>query len=167
MGEVVVARAQIEEEEQQHEAEPYVHQDMPYVHQDMPYVHQDMPYVHQDMPYVHEEIEALPYVHDTTGDVAQPHVQKTEGNSRPIGRKRVAVKKDKTSETSAASRSFSFQTEGEDQQFSEESDSEGERIGSYSYISPEGDKITVRYSAGRNGFVILNPEEVLPQPVVL
>jgi len=160
VAEVVVARAQIEEEEQQHEAEPYVHQDMPYVHQ-------DMPYVHQDMPYVHEEIEALPYVHDTTGDVAQPHVQKTEGNSRPIGRKRVAVKKDKTSETSAASRSFSFQTEGEDQQFSEESDSEGERIGSYSYISPEGDKITVRYSAGRNGFVILNPEEVLPQPVVL
>ena len=120
------------------------------------------------MPYVHEEIEALPYVHDTTGDVAEPYVQQSGGNSRPIGRKRVAVKKDKTSQqSSAASRSFSFETEGEDQQFSEESDSEGERIGSYSYISPEGDKITVRYSAGKNGFVILNPEEVLPQPVVL
>merc|ERR1719197_52383 len=146
VAEVVVARAQ-NDEEQQEVAEPYVH---------------------QDMPYVHEEIEALPYVHDTTGDVAEPYVHQSGGNSRPIGRKRVAVKKDKTSQqSSAASRSFSFETEGEDQQFSEESDSEGERIGSYSYISPEGDKITVRYSAGKNGFVILNPEEVLPQPVVL
>ena len=153
VAEVVVARAQ-NVEEQQVVAEPYVHQ--------------DMPYVHQDMPYVHEEIEALPYVHDTTGDVAEPYDHQSGGNSRPIGRKRVAVKKTKKSQqSSAASRSFSFETEGEDQQFSEQSDSEGERIGSYSYISPEGDKITVRYSAGKNGFVILNPEEVLPQPVVL
>merc|ERR1719150_3533035 len=121
VAEVVVARAQ-NDEEQQEVAEPYVH---------------------QDMPYVHEEIEALPYVHDTTGDVAEPYVHQSGGNSRPIGRKRVAVKKDKTSQqSSAASRSFSFETEGEDQQFSEQSDSEGERIGSYSYISPEGDKIT-------------------------
>merc|ERR1712173_84727 len=105
---------------------------------------------------------------DATGDVDRwtGDVHQSGGNSRPIGRRRVAVKKDKTSQSSAASRSFSFQTEGEDQQFSEQSDSEGERIGSYSYISPEGDKITVRYSAGKNGFVILNPEEVLPQPVV-
>ena len=97
--------------------------------------------------------------------MAEPSV-KRGGNSRAIGRRRVAVKKDKTSQTSAASRSFSFQTESEDQQFSEQADSEGERIGSYSYLSPEGDKITVRYSAGKNGFVILNPEEVLPQPVL-
>merc|ERR1719400_549918 len=82
VAEVVVARAQDVEDQQQHEGEPYEH---------------------QDMPYVHEEIEALPYVHDTTGDVAEPYVHQSGGNSRPIGRKRVAVKKDKTSETSAAS----------------------------------------------------------------
>ena len=155
VAEVVVARDQIDEE-QLHGAQPYVHQDMPYVHEEI-----------EALPYVHEEIEALPYVHDTTGDVAEPSIaQKSGGKSRAIGRKRVAVKKNKTSPSSAASRSFSFETEGEDQQFSEQSDSEGERIGSYSYISPEGDKITVRYSAGKNGFVILNPEEVLPQPVL-
>ena len=62
-------------------------------------------------------------------------------------------------------RAFSFEANGEEHEFTEKSDDEGERIGSYSYISPEGDKITVRYSAGRNGFVILNPEDVLPQPV--
>merc|ERR1712048_1519826 len=148
VAEVVVARAQ-EVDDQQHDAQ-----------------YDAEPYVHQDMPYVHVEIEPLPYEHDATGDVSLPFVHQSGGNSRPIGRKRAPVKKDKTSESSAASRSFSFETESEDQQFSEQSDSEGERIGSYSYISPEGDKITVRYSAGKNGFVILNPEEVLPQPVL-
>merc|ERR1712157_239243 len=101
------------DDEQQHDAEPYVHQDMPYVH---------------DATGDAGET----YVHDTTGDVAEPSV-KRGGNSRAIGRRRVAVKKDKTSQSSAASRSFSFQTESEDQQFSEQADSEGERIGSYSY----------------------------------
>merc|ERR1712048_199673 len=158
--EVVVARAQEVDDQQhdaQYDAEPYVHQDMPYVHVEI-----------EPLPYEHDATgdEGLPYEHDATGDVSLPFVHQSGGNSRPIGRKRVPVKKDKTSESSAASRSFSFETESEDQQFSEQSDSEGERIGSYSYISPEGDKITVRYSAGKNGFVILNPEEVLPQPVL-
>merc|ERR1712061_934678 len=113
--------------------------------------------------YVHQEIEAEPYIHDPTGDVSEPYVHQTGPSGRPIGRKRVAVNK---SASSHSSRSFSFETKAEDQEFSEQSDNEGERIGSYSYITPEGDKITVRYSAGKNGFVILNPEEVLPQPLL-
>jgi len=149
---VVATRVQLKTEATHHnaeiEAEPYIHEEI------------------EAEPYVHEEIEAEPYVHDSTGDVSEPYVHKTGANSRPIGRKRVAVKQNKSSESSAASRSFSFQSKAEDHEFSEESDSAGERTGSYSYLTPEGDKITVRYSAGRNGFVILNPEDVLPQPVL-
>jgi len=141
-----------------HEAEPYVHQEI----EAEPYVHQEI----EAEPYVHQEIEAEPYVHDPTGDVSEPYVQQTGPAGRPIARKRVAVNKSASSHASAASRSFSFQTKAEDQEFSEQSDNDGERIGSYSYITPEGDKITVRYSAGKNGFVILNPEEVLPQPLL-
>merc|ERR1711971_449806 len=45
----------------------------------------------------------------------------------------------------------------------EEADRTGERTGSYSYQAPDGTLVKVRYTAGRDGFVILNPEEVLPQ----
>merc|ERR1712183_536586 len=45
----------------------------------------------------------------------------------------------------------------------EEADRTGERTGSYSYQAPDGTLVKVRYTAGRNGFVILNPDEVLPQ----
>ena len=38
----------------------------------------------------------------------------------------------------------------------ESSDVNGERMGSYSYVTPEGEQITVRYRAGVNGFEILN-----------
>merc|ERR1719245_2824179 len=58
--------------------------------------------------------------------------------------------------------SFNFQVDESDHSFQEEADQAGERTGSYSYISPAGDTIEVRYRAGRDGFVILNPEEVLP-----
>jgi len=131
--------------------------------------HEAEAYVHQEIeaePYVHEAIEAEPYVHDPTGDVSEPYVHQTGPAGRPIGRKRIAASKAGSSHASAASRSFSFEAKAEDQEFSEEADNEGERVGSYSYITPEGDKITVRYTAGKNGFVILNPEEVLPQPLL-
>ena len=62
---------------------------------------------------------------------------------------------------------FMFNAIGEDHEFEETADVAGERTGSYSYVNPEGDNILVKYTAGKNGFVILNPREVLPQaPVV-
>merc|ERR1712066_1115899 len=117
-------------------------------------------------PYVHEEIAAEPYVHEEpviSAKVAPP--PSTTSNKKSIGRRRVAVNKHQSS-SAAVDRSFSFETKADDHEFTEKSDNGGERIGSYSYITPEGDQITVKYSAGKNGFVILNPEEVLPQPVV-
>ena len=59
--------------------------------------------------------------------------------------------------------SYMFNAIGDDHEFMETSDTAGESTGSYSYISPEGDNILVSYSAGKDGFVILNPGEVLPQ----
>merc|ERR1711970_1544943 len=58
--------------------------------------------------------------------------------------------------------SFNFKVDESDHSFQEEADQAGERTGSYSYISPGGDTIEVRYRAGRDGFVILNADEVLP-----
>ena len=39
--------------------------------------------------------------------------------------------------------------------FREETTSDGERIGQYSYIDQEGQTITVRYTAGKDGFRII------------
>jgi len=64
-------------------------------------------------------------------------------------------------------RSFMFNAVGDDHEFMETADAAGERTGSYSYVNPDGENILVKYSAGKDGFVILNPREVLPQgPVV-
>jgi hypothetical protein len=63
----------------------------------------------------------------------------------------------------ARSGSFGFAyTDKTGQSRQESSDGNGEVTGQYSYTSPEGKDITVRYKAGRNGFEILNPEEVYP-----
>ena len=59
--------------------------------------------------------------------------------------------------------SFNFAVDEAEHQFEEEADRTGERTGSYSYMAPDGTLVKVRYTAGRDGFVILNPEEVLPQ----
>merc|ERR1712066_412534 len=59
--------------------------------------------------------------------------------------------------------SFNFAVDEEGHKFEEEADRTGERTGSYSYQAPDGTLVKVRYTAGRNGFVILNPDEVLPQ----
>merc|ERR1712156_884575 len=59
--------------------------------------------------------------------------------------------------------SFNFAVDEEEHQFEEEADRSGERTGSYSYMAPDGTLVKVRYTAGRDGFVILNPDEVLPQ----
>ncbi len=59
--------------------------------------------------------------------------------------------------------SFSFNLETDDHSHEETADVDGERMGSYSYVNPEGQTVVVRYRAGKDGFVILNPEEVLPQ----
>jgi len=149
----------------------------PYVHVDMPYVHEEIaaePYVHVDMPYVHEEIEAEPYIHDEPDYVAASDpAPATYAASAPakIGRKRVPVTKAAASVASVSpvtieGKSFSFEAVAEDHEFSEAADAEGERTGSYSYLTPSGHEVTVQYSAGKQGFVILNPEQVLPQPVV-
>merc|ERR1711902_139868 len=44
--------------------------------------------------------------------------------------------------------------------FREETTSDGERIGQYSYIDQDGKTITVRYSAGKDGFRILEGSHV-------
>merc|ERR1719188_2417726 len=61
--------------------------------------------------------------------------------------------------------SFSYSSAGDQQQHSreEQTDSSGEVTGQYSYVTPEGRSITVKYKAGKNGFEILNPEEVYPE----
>merc|ERR1712088_57004 len=59
--------------------------------------------------------------------------------------------------------SFNFAVDEDQHQFEEEADRTGERTGSYSYLAPDGTLVKVRYTAGRDGFVILNPDEVLPQ----
>merc|ERR1712008_74591 len=59
--------------------------------------------------------------------------------------------------------SFNFSVDEAEHKFEEESDRTGERTGSYSYQAPDGTLVKVRYTAGRDGFVILNPDEVLPQ----
>merc|ERR1719264_1451234 len=59
--------------------------------------------------------------------------------------------------------SFNFAVDEEEHKFEEEADRTGERTGSYSYQAPDGTLVKVRYTAGRDGFVILNPDEVLPQ----
>merc|ERR1712203_878495 len=59
--------------------------------------------------------------------------------------------------------SFNFAVDETEHQFKAEADRTGERTGSYSYMAPDGTLVKVRYTAGRDGFVILNPDEVLPQ----
>merc|ERR1712025_975441 len=59
--------------------------------------------------------------------------------------------------------SFNFAVDEEEHKFEEEANRTGERTGSYSYQAPDGTLVKVRYTAGRDGFVILNPDEVLPQ----
>merc|ERR1711981_1458066 len=59
--------------------------------------------------------------------------------------------------------SFNFAVDEEEHKFEEEADRTGERTGSYSYQAPDGTLVKVRYTAGRDGFVILNPDEVLPR----
>ena len=64
----------------------------------------------------------------------------------------------------ATASSFSYSSAGDHSHSREEHhDGSGEVTGQYSYITPEGQSITVRYRAGVNGFEILNPEEVYPQ----
>ena len=62
--------------------------------------------------------------------------------------------------------SFNFAVDEPDHSFQETADVAGERAGSYSFLTPDGQMLEVRYTAGKNGFVILNPEEVFPQQVV-
>merc|ERR1712111_82887 len=88
----------------------------------------------------------------------------SQSEKKTIGRRRVAVHKNQASSGDVESRAFSFESISDEHEFTENADEANESTGSYSYITPEGDRITVKYSAGKNGFVILNPEEVLPQP---
>lgn len=41
-------------------------------------------------------------------------------------------------------------------EFKEESDANGNRRGSYSYVDPNGQRHTVTYTAGKNGFQVRN-----------
>ena len=59
--------------------------------------------------------------------------------------------------------SFNFAFESKKVTHQENSNKNGERYGSYSYIDPTGKKVLVKYRAGVNGFEILNPEDVLPK----
>lgn len=42
--------------------------------------------------------------------------------------------------------------------FKEESDVNGDRRGSYSYVDPTGQRRTVTYTAGKNGFQVFSPK---------
>jgi len=148
------------------EAEPYHHEEIEaesYVHQEIeaePYIHEEIaaePYIDEQVAYVHNEIAAEPYVDEQVAYVhneiaAEPYVHE-EASAGSGG--------------SANARSFMFNAVGDDHEFMETADAAGERTGSYSYVNPDGENILVKYSAGKDGFVILNPREVLPQgPVV-
>ena len=144
---------------------PYVHVDMPYVHEDIPaepYIHEDIPaepYIHEEPDYV-EAAEAAPVLATKFAPPAPASYQKT------VVRKRVQVNKQSDAASGdAAGRAFSYEVVAEDHEITEKADAENERTGSYTYLTPEGDRITVKYSAGRNGFVVFNPEEALPRPV--
>jgi len=56
--------------------------------------------------------------------------------------------------------SFNFSITSSELCFHEVANPMGERTGSYSYVSPEGEVIEVHYSAGQDGYVILNKEEL-------
>merc|ERR1712228_609915 len=60
--------------------------------------------------------------------------------------------------------SYSFRVKSENSSREENVDKDGERTGSYSYIDANGQTVEVRYRAGKDGFVILNPDDVLPKP---
>merc|ERR1712106_1073163 len=159
-------------------AETYIHQEIeaePYSHQEIEaesYNHQEIEaeaYKDEQVLYVHNEIDAEPYIHDAGTGASEPtysasplplpgyesHINNpSKHNPQPSGR----VLMDQ---------SFMFNAVGDDHEFMETADVAGERTGSYSYVNPEGDNILVKYSSGKNGFVILNPRDVLPQaPVV-
>merc|ERR1712141_789694 len=117
-------------------------------------------YVHNEIeaePYNHEEIEAESYIDEQVAYVhneiaAEPYIHEAESAGNGGG---------------AMDSSFMFNAVGDDHEFMETADPAGERTGSYSYVNPDGKNILVKYSAGKDGFVILNPREVLPQgPVV-
>merc|ERR1711983_507674 len=126
-------------------AEVYVHEEI----EAEPYNHEEIaaePYIDDQVPYVHNEIAAEPYIHEE---------ESVGSASRQL------------SSGPAMDASFLFNAVGDDHEFMETADAAGERTGSYSYVIPEGGNFLVKYSAGKNGFVILNPREVLPQaPVV-
>lgn len=57
-------------------------------------------------------------------------------------------------------------TQGDGVQFKEESDAEGNRRGSYSYVDPSGQRRTVSYTAGKDGFKATGDHlPVAPSPV--
>merc|ERR1719239_1684815 len=58
--------------------------------------------------------------------------------------------------------SFNFSITSSELCFHEVANPMGERMGSYSFVSPEGEVVEVHYTAGTDGYVILNKEE-LPQ----
>merc|ERR1719237_481459 len=58
--------------------------------------------------------------------------------------------------------SFNFSITSSELCFHEVANPMGERTGSYSFVSPEGEVVEVHYTAGTDGYVILNKEE-LPQ----
>jgi len=60
--------------------------------------------------------------------------------------------------------SYSFRVKSENSSREENVDKDGERTGSYNYIDANGQTVEVRYRAGKDGFVILNPDDVLPKP---
>jgi len=113
------------------------------------------------------------------GDSAASAFSLPDSNAQPAyGRRRVAVRKQNVAASSqhaiaqssggaVMDRSFMFTAVGDDHEFMESADAAGERTGSYSYVNPDGENILVKYSAGKEGFVILNPREVLPQAHVV
>jgi len=57
-------------------------------------------------------------------------------------------------------------TQGDGVEFKEEADADGNRRGSYSYVDPDGQRRTVTYTAGKDGFKATGDHlPVAPTPV--
>ena len=92
-------------------------------------------------------------------------VKKAKGkNALPVKKRPMRKVIKAISDRPGLSKAFSFKVQTEEANMEEQSDANGERTGSYSYTNPNGETVEVHYRAGRNGFVILNPDEVLPKP---
>merc|ERR1712086_870115 len=152
-------------------AETYIHQEI----EAEPYSHKEIEaesYNHQEIeaePYFHEEFEAEPYIHEEIEAEAYKDEQVVYVHNEIDAEPYIHV-----AGTSASANTYSaaplplpgYETHNNNPSKHNGPQPSGRVLMDQSFNS-EGDNILVQYSAGKDGFVILNPRDVLPQaPVV-